>query len=445
MIPIGSSLLPGLFCPPHEVASVFDSFSSDQNFPIFSACLPLLRTLSTQPFSQPISSLEVRSPPIRSRRAISRRAKFPGTGKNSDRPSFALTPPSIGVIRSAAPSDRRVTNEPARMTWRAVRRQQAHGAHHVGAHNPTPPALAYAAYHSTHVTVSLRCCNGGSSSSRIRRRGSPFVALSDAYKPARAWLYPNLGCGGGEVVHVRSSSFVWPERLNPAADPRKLPRDISLSPITVPLHTADCKDESRRAHSTTHRREEERAEDETRVADAETRQTEETKQEIAESNTPWRKLQVAANSNASPGHRRRVTWSGTVQTREVDRDKSSDVFSPDLLALKVAKQLAVLTGDPELARSVEAVTSIRRRAAGVIRSHSARHDWNGSLDGLEKVCLMWTCREGACLRELDELVRQAVSIGDITGAGEDRSTQDGRELKATYREARRIMEDAESA
>lgn len=155
------------------------------------------------------------------------------------------------------------------------------------------------------------------------------------------------------------------------------------------------------------------------------------------------KLSTAPPSRGGkpPGHKRRVTWSGTVETKEVARVTSCDIFSPDLLSLEVARQLANLKDDPELARAVEAVTFARKKSAGVIRSLSARHDWNGSLDGVEEACRVWTSKEGAYLRELDELVRCVVSLG---GSSQGGHAQDVWGLKAIYREARRKMEDAET-
>lgn len=147
------------------------------------------------------------------------------------------------------------------------------------------------------------------------------------------------------------------------------------------------------------------------------------------------------------GRQRRVTWAGTVDTKEVARTSSCDIFSPDLYSMEIAKELAILAEEPELTRAANAVMMVRRQAASIVRSLSARHGWNGSLDGLEEACRLWTRRESAYLRETDEIVRNIVSPrreGGGEAAGNHGDARTVWRLKAMYRDARRRMEDAES-
>lgn len=107
----------------------------------------------------------------------------------------------------------------------------------------------------------------------------------------------------------------------------------------------------------------------------------------------------------------------------------SDVYSPDLHAVELAKRLAVLVRDPELRRAALAVETCRRHSASIVRSLTSRQD--GGVDGFEEACRLYAWREDAFLRETDELVRCIV-----VGAGEERVWR----LKASYRAARRKME-----
>lgn len=316
--------------------------------------------------------------------------------------------------------------------------------------NPTPLGGRLAAHHSEHLEVPLRSSRGATTSTtRSRRRGSPFASTSKGYKPPSLWFSAFTGRGGGEVLPVRSSDYAWRVRLPPiAADTLKLRHDLPLSQADARTRTGVSSGDEERQEDTTTTSKVERKVDNSKSSEAKvgkvggSEEESEAKEEAADPS----KLSTAPPSRGGKpaGHKRRVTWSGTVETKEVARTTSCDIFSPDLLSLEVAKQLATLKNNPELARAVEAVTFTRRKAAGVIRSLSARHGWNGSLDGVEEACRVWTWKEGAYLRELDELVRCVVSIGGSSEDGNDKSAQDVWGLKAIYREARRKMEDAET-
>lgn len=285
---------------------------------------------------------------------------------------------------------------------------------------------------------------GGGGTGRHRRRGSPFAALSDAYKPPRAWLAPAKGRGGGEIVTLRSATFTWPTPLERvAADPRHLQNDrsppLARSPPPTLARMAD--------HDADHERQMDPASggaSEGNPSDAENASP-----AAAAAAATATAVTQNAPSLKSPGgptkrraHQKRVTWAGSVETIEVTRQSSCNVFSPDLHSLEIAKRLAVVAEEPELTRAVDAITLVRRNAAGVVRSLTARHGWSGSLDGVEEACRVWTWSEGAYLSEMDDLVRCVVSLG---GGGAARG-DDGLvwRLKANYRAARRRMDDAES-
>ncbi|CAM9908179.1 unnamed protein product, partial [Laminaria digitata] len=281
---------------------------------------------------------------------------------------------------------------------------------------------------------------GSRGSGRNRRRGSPFAALSDAYKPSRVMFSPFSGRDGGEVVALRSSNrAAWPagplERVT--ADPRHLQQpDRSSSsssaptlltpPPSPPLCVAALRRKVSRSvvpHPPT---------------------------SLASSPTlAAAAAATGASSNSSsssgtgagkrPTLRRRVTWACEVSTVvEVTRTASADVFSPDLHSLQIAKRLAVLADEPELARAAEAVSLVRRQAAVAIRSLTSRHGWTGSLDGLEEASRLWAGRELTYMNETDELAATAAAADG--GDGDD----DVWSLKADYRTARRRMKDADS-
>lgn len=152
-----------------------------------------------------------------------------------------------------------------------------------------------------------------------------------------------------------------------------------------------------------------------------------------------------------------MTWACKVETVvEVTRTASCDVLSPDLHSLQIAKRLAVLADEPELARAAEAVSIVRRQAAVAIRSLTSRHGWNGSLDGLEEASRLWAGRELTYMNETDELVRllsphssrrgAAAAAAAAAGADGRSACADGDvwSLKADYRTARRRMKDSDS-
>lgn len=325
------------------------------------------------------------------------------------------------------------------MVPRQSLRQRAWGTDTVRMVNPTPLDGRLTVRHSEHHEVQLRCSRG--SNILNRRRGSLFTATSNAYKPPTLWFSAITGRGGGEVVPVRSPGFAWRWRLPAIAADTLKPQDMPLSQADTRTRIGFSSLNEEKQKNTTATSKVERKVGDSKTSEAKARKVggSEAKEEAA---GPRKLLTAPPSRGRKPaGHKRSVTWSGTVETKEVERMTSCDIFSPDLLSLEVAKQLADLKDDPELARAVEAVTFARKNAACVIRSLSARHDWNGSLDGVEEACRVWTSKEGAYLRELDELVRCVVSIG---GSSEGRHAGDVWGLKAIYREARRKMEDAET-
>lgn len=289
-------------------------------------------------------------------------------------------------------------------------------------------AASLAARHSHVALARSRGAGGGRSGGRGRRRGSPFAALADVHKPARAYFPPPTGRGGGEVFTLRPASFTWPVPLTPASADREhsthSKQDVP-APSVNPLSTKDPN-----------------------VQPVE-QEPEQEHEQLSVRATAGKSFVAAtrslSGSRKKASHRRRVTWSGTDHTKEIARTPSSLVFSPDLHAIEIAKHLATLADEPELRRAVEAVVHVRRQAAGIVRSLSARDEWSGSLEGVEEACRLWTWREGAYMREMDELARCVVSLrasGRSRGGGED--DDDVWRLKAAYRAARRRMDDAES-
>lgn len=321
--------------------------------------------------------------------------------------------------------------------------------------NSQPIADPHLRAHHSEVALARSRCTGSRGSGRHRRRGSPFAALSDAYKPPR-WVVPSYtGRGGGEVVALRTSTVTRPiplERL--AADSRHLQQDRyappTLSSPPAPLRVRDQSAVKQWQAETTNDLAIEPKRGAADVCDDEMA-TPAMAENVAVAGSAAAPVSPPTSKSLGtrrkrPDHKRRVTWAGTVETIEVARTSSCDVFSPDLHSMEIAKRLAILAEEPELTRAVEAVVLARRQAAGVIRSLTARHGWNGSLDGVEEACRLWTWREGAVLRETDELVRCVVSVPGVR-VGEDVSGANNGavwSLKATYRAARRRMEHADS-
>lgn len=322
------------------------------------------------------------------------------------------------------------------------------------------PRLMVASLAVNHSHVALARSRGTSSrgSGRNRRRGSPFAALSDAFKPPRVMFPASAGRIRGEEFTVRSPMFTWPVPLERVApDPRHLqkPKDRSsdrllsapiISSLPTPLRTTEVNAIDNRQVESINScfavMEEKRVvfygPRYVTAAPADGDADEALAQEAVQS--------LPTSSIKTRSHRRRVTWSGKVDVIDVARKKPCEVFSPDLYSVEIAKRLAVLADEPELTRAVEAVVSMRRQAAGVVRSLTAREGWNGSLDGVEEACRLLAWREGAYLQDADDIVRCVVSVGRSNGGarGSSKDDSDLWRLKESYRAARRRMENAET-
>lgn len=307
-----------------------------------------------------------------------------------------------------------------------TRRQRSYAT--AASHN-NPHSLDFfsAALVPNHERGALQSSQGGAG--RSRRRGSPFAALSEAYKPPRAAVFARpRGRDGGEVLGLRSSNFAWPKPVEALpTDPRHVQRQreeaaaaemevTSRTKKTVLLPMRKRTDanavESRWVSSSA------AAAQDDAVPSAASAAAEE----------------AAATAPASPsGHGRSVSWGkASVFRFEIDVTQTqSDVYSPDLHAVELAKRLAVIGRDPELRRAASAVENCRRHAASIVRSLTSKQ--NGGVDGVEDACRVYSWREASFLRETDELVRSIV-----VGPGEEGVWR----LKANYRAARRKMEDA---
>ena len=334
-----------------------------------------------------------------------------------------------------------------------TRRNRTHGA----GTEPAQPMRAPLIAHHSHVALARSRGTGSRGSARNRRRGSPFAALSDAYKPSRVILSPSSGRDGGEVVALRSLKRAWPVSLERVtADPRHLQQqqqqqqDRSLVPIASlpsppPPPCAAVHQEGQNA--VMQGREEKVAEKEEVVGGsvsvvAVVAATGRDDHGSSSTDTDTRPAQHRM--------RRRVTWACEVETVvEVARTASADIFSPDLHSLQIAKQLAVLVDEPELARAADAVILVRRQASVAIRTLTSRHGWNGNLDGLEEASSLWAGRELTYMNETDELVRHLSprsrrGVAATAAAAADDSGGDLWSLKDAYRTARRRMQDADS-
>ena len=327
-----------------------------------------------------------------------------------------------------------------------TRRQRSHAtpASHNSPHCLEPFSAALV---PNHERGSLQASQGGAGG-RSRRRGSPFAALSEAYKPPRAAVFARRGGGrdGGEVLGLRSSNFAWPKSAEALpADPRHLQRKGSAAaagaetelasggkkavlPVARRQQTDENAVESRWASSSAPPA----APVPTAVAAAAAAAAVAADTEArAATETAAAAITAAAATSPSSAHRRSVSWGkAAVYTYAIsDCQTQSDIYSPDLHAVELAKRLAVLVRDPELRRAAQAVDACRRHSASVVRSLTSRQD--GGVDGFEEACRLYVWREAAFLRETDELVRCIV-----VGPGEERVWR----LKASYRAARRKME-----
>eukprot|EP00903_Cladosiphon_okamuranus_P008845 g8469.t1 len=282
---------------------------------------------------------------------------------------------------------------------------------------------------------------------RSRRRGSPFAALSEAYKPSRAAVFARPGGrDGGEVLGLRSSNFAWPRTVEalPTA-PRHVQRQreeaaaaetevtsLTKKPVLALLRkkkTDVNAVESRWVSSSA-----------AAVAEVGAAQEDDAAAEPAAAIPSGVATPAAAATEATPTptspsstHRRKVSWGKAAVYRfEINVSQTqSDVYSPDLHAVELAKKLAMMVRDPELRRAAMAVENCRRHSASIVRSLTSKQ--NGGVEGVEDACRVYNWREAAFLRETDELVRSIV-----VGAGEEKIWR----LKANYRTARRKMEDA---
>lgn len=296
---------------------------------------------------------------------------------------------------------------------------------------------------------------GASRGARGRHHSaSPFApaAKGSIYSMSRPFLTSTNGRGGGEVFPRRSSGFGgfvgWPLQPAVPADekndantterPLKLSAVLPLSIPCAPLSEADHNANDGGGSAV--------------VASGSKSKsaTGGAKRDDGTTAPATTEAAVAVTATTTPGkyttrsrrRRRRVSWSGVIETREVERAPRPDVFSPDLHALVIARQLAAAVDSPEIEQAVQDVLTARRQAAAVARSMSATDGWSGCLNGVvEETWLGWSAwnrKEGLYLRETDELVRGVVSRGGGGGGAEVYR------LKAAYRAARRRMEDVDA-
>lgn len=309
---------------------------------------------------------------------------------------------------------------------------------------------------------------------RNRRRGSPFAALSEAYKPPRAAGFAvRGGRDRGEVLGLRSSNFSWPSVERLPADPRYLQRsrgeksaagaagaetDVTVvasgskkpALLVVRKQTDENAVESRWVSSSSSSSSSAAGGmnddvvagvdvDVVRSTPSLLAAAEAAAANVSAADTeaaPRTATRTATSPSPSPfPHRRSVSWGeNIVHEFVINADQTqADVYSPDLLAVDIARRLAVLARDPELRRSASAVELCRRHASQAVRSLTA--DQNGGVQGVEEACRLCNWREAAFLRETDELVRCIVVAG---------GQKEVWRLKASYRTARRQMEDNRS-
>lgn len=326
-----------------------------------------------------------------------------------------------------------------------TRRQRSYAT--TASHN-NPHSLDFfsAALVPNHERGTLQTSQGGAG--RSRRRGSPFAALSEAYKPPRAAVFARPGGrDGGEVLGLRSSNFAWPRSVEALpTDPRHVQRqreEATAAEMEVTLRTKKPVLALLRKKKTDANAVESRwVSSSAAAAAAAATQEDDVAVEPAATAMPSVVIAAAAAAAAestttptSPAstHRRKVSWGKAAVYRfEINVTQTqSDVYSPDLHAVELAKRLAMMVRDPELRRAAMAVENCRRHSASIVRSLTSKQ--NGGVDGVEDACRVYNWREAAFLRETDELVRSVV-----VGAGQEKVWR----LKASYRTARRKMEDA---
>lgn len=325
-----------------------------------------------------------------------------------------------------------------------TRRQRSYASHasHNNPHSLEPFSAALIPSHERGTLQSFQGAGGaGVGGPRGRRRGSPFAALSEAYKPARAPVFSRpRGRDGGEVLGLRSScSFVaWPKSGGGGGGGDGLPAD----PRHVQQKKPQRKAGAEALITTTAAKKPvlllpRKSTDENAVLGRWVSSSSSSSSSAAEA--------VASTAAATPpptpppssrSHRKSVSWPEDI-IRSVHRfpvtAAQADVYSPDLHAVEIAKELAVRARNPELRRAALQVDYCRRHAAQIVRTLTSEQ--NGGLDGVEEACRLYGWREEAFLRETDELVRSIVVEG-----GEKEVWQ----LKSSFRAARRRMEDAES-
>lgn len=268
---------------------------------------------------------------------------------------------------------------------------------------------------------------GGSyrrSAGRSRCSGSPSSGGPVTLRRAPAWVTPLTARVGGEVVPVRASTLAWQPLSGEPCSELGLTKQGTIPAVTLA---------SPPAHSSAHE-----VEGHVEFADKDSRR------QASTSPPSGHEAESARERSAAPSnkltHRRRVTWSGSIETVEVERSSPSEIFSPDLHALVIAEQLAVVADEPKVAEAARAVLAARREVAAIVRSLSASDGWSGSLDGVEDEWRPWARREILSMQKTDELVRCLVSSGrrDVEGAG----AAEVYRLKDAYRAARRRMNDA---
>eukprot|EP00752_Nemacystus_decipiens_P016232 g14513.t1 len=333
-----------------------------------------------------------------------------------------------------------------------TRRQRSYAAS-ASHNNPHSLDFISAALVPNHERGTLPTSQGGVG--RSRRRGSPFAALSEAYKPPRAAVFARPGGrDGGEVLGLRSSNFAWPKAVESLpTDPRHVQRqreeaaaaEMEVTSRTkkpvLPLvrkKTDASAVESRWVSSSAAAQESRPAVEPAAAAIPSTAAASAAAAAAAAAptaTTTTTTAEATPTPTSPPTHRRTVSWGKAAVYRfEISVTQTqADVYSPDLHAVEIAKRLAMMVRDPELRRAAMAVENCRRHSASIVRSLTSKQ--NGGVDGVEEACRVYNWREAAFLRETDELVRSIV-----VGTGEEKVWR----LKASYRAARRQMEDASS-
>lgn len=259
---------------------------------------------------------------------------------------------------------------------------------------------------------------------RSRDQGSPFSAHLGTSQSRPGWISSVTARGGGEVIPVRSTMLAWPLAPGINHGGGESVEQSTPGQPRVPSPFTPLTDNGQNAGR--------------EPSDGITNPSFDVPENVR--TLGELKLVPMGVTADERGHRRRVTWAGTIETREVERTAPSDVLSPDLHALVIAQQLAVAANAPKVALAAQAVLIARREVAAVVRSLSANDGWSGSLDGVEDEWRSWSRREFLSMRETDELVRGVVSRQqNIAGGGNHEEVY---RLKDAYRAARRRMDDA---